>query len=74
MTLEFRTARPAPSPSPSPARLAPRSSIAIANAELARRTCADLPEVSPVEEAGERLFARLRRFVVRDTDTLDSRS
>lgn len=74
MTLEFRTARPAPASSPTAARLTPRSSVAIADVELARHTLAELAEPNPVEEAGERMLARLRRFVVRDVEALNSRS
>jgi hypothetical protein len=74
VTLEFRTARAAPSSSPSAGRLTPRSSIAVADVERARHTLAELAEPNPVEEAGERMLARLRRFVVRDVEDLNSRS
>lgn len=74
MTLEFRTARAALPASPPIGRLAPRSSIATANVELARHTLADLAEPHPIEDAGERVMARLRRFVVRTPEDLNSRS
>jgi hypothetical protein len=52
-------------------RLTPRSSIAVADIELARYTLVELAESRPIEEAGERVIARLRRFVVGDADTLN---
>jgi hypothetical protein len=57
-----------------PGRLTARSSIATANVELARRTLVDLVESNPLEDAGERVLARLRRFVVRDPASVASRS
>ena len=45
-------------------RLTARSSIAVADVELARHTLVELAESRPIEEAGERVLARLRRFVV----------
>lgn len=74
MTLEFRTARAVLPSTPRIGRLAPRSSVATANVELARHTLADLAEIHPMEDAGERVMARLRRFVVGNPDDLNSRS
>lgn len=74
MTLEFRTARAVLPASPSIGRLAARSSVATANVELARHTLATLAEPHPIEDAGERVMARLRRFVVGGPEELNSRS
>ncbi len=74
MTLEFPTARAVFPATPRVGRLAARSSIATANVELARHTLADLTEIHPMEDAGERVMARLRRFVVGNPDELNSRS
>jgi hypothetical protein len=59
---------------PTASRLTARSSIAVADVELARHTLATLHEPQPLEDAGGRVFARLRRFVVRDAEELSSRS
>jgi hypothetical protein len=67
LTLEMQ-ARVAPSVN----RLSARSAIATADIELARHTLAELHETPSLEDAGERVLARLRRFVVRvpqETDT-----
>ncbi len=52
-------------------RLTARSSIATADVELARSTLVELAEPRPIEDAGGRVLARLRRFVVGDGDTLN---
>ena len=50
-------------------RLTPRSSVATANVELARRTVAELEQPPQgLEEAGIRVLARLRQFVGRTED------
>jgi hypothetical protein len=54
-------------PAPTLPRLLPRSSIATANVELARRTVAELAQAPHgLEEAGNRVLARLRQLVGRD--------
>lgn len=59
---------------PAAPRLTARSSIADANVELARHTLVELREPLAIEEAGERVLARLRRFVVKLSAEPDSRS
>jgi hypothetical protein len=59
---------------PSASRLSARSAVAVADVELARNTLSNLLERPPIEVAGERVIARLRRIVVRDSDGLHSRS
>jgi hypothetical protein len=50
-------------------RLMPRSSLATANVELARRTVAELAQPPQgLEEAGSRVLARLRQIVGRTED------
>ena len=61
MTIEIEAPR-----APVPARPTPRSSVAVADVELARHTLAALLEPQPFEEAGERMLARIRRLVGRD--------
>lgn len=64
MTLEV-VERPAPALT----RLLPRSSVATANVELARRTLAELAQPARgLEHSGSRMLARLRRIVTRDAD------
>jgi hypothetical protein len=47
----------------------PRSSLATANVELARRTVAELAQPPQgLEEAGTRVLARIRQFVGRTED------
>ncbi|HVL53842.1 MAG TPA: hypothetical protein VM344_06230 [Vitreimonas sp.] len=55
-------------------RLTARSSIAGADIELARNTHAELVEPNGLDDAGEWVISRLRRFVVGDADTFQSRS
>lgn len=59
---------------PSAPRLSARSSVAAADVELARHTLVELREPMAIEEAGERVLARLRRLVVRISADPDSRS
>ena len=56
-------------PAPTLVRLLPRSSVATANAELARRTLAELAEPARgLDDAGARVLATIRRIVHRDED------
>ena len=56
-------------PSPTLTRLLPRSSVATANVELARRTLAELAEPAQgLDLAGSRVLSRLRGLVARDSD------
>jgi hypothetical protein len=71
MTVETPS-RPATVSSPS--RLVARSSIATADVERARNTLAELAEPTAFEDAGVRVLARLRRFVVGDPAELNSPS
>lgn len=71
MTLEIE-GRPATARTAG--RLTARSSVAIADVELARHTLVELADPKPIEEAGERVLARLRRFVVGDPEAITSRS
>jgi len=70
VTIEVEAPR-----APTPSRLSARSSIAIADIELARHTLVDLQD-APIgfEDAGARVLSRIRRLVVGNMDTLDSRS
>jgi hypothetical protein len=56
-------------PAPTVTRLLPRSAVATANVELARRTVAELAQPPQgLEEAGSRVLAKLRQFVGRDLE------
>ena len=56
-------------PTPTFPRLMPRSSLATANVELARRTVAELAQPPQgLEEAGSRVLARIRQFVGRSDE------
>lgn len=61
-------------PTPVVPRLPARSAVAGANVQRARHTLAELTESSALEVTGSRVIDTLRRFIVRDSESLHSRS
>jgi hypothetical protein len=56
-------------PTPTLVRMLPRSSLATANVELARRTLAELAEPNTgFDLSSSRIVAKLRSIVVKDED------